>query len=205
MQCENAKDIAKLKQKKPVKSGYVIMYNANFDKEFIRINLRHAMRFHKRKMSEGKIYYITEVLFAGQNKFDIDARDIIAIMSIESEFKIKAKGKNKKSTDYGLTQINSRNWNRLTKSSIKVLKEYSLPHGSRYNKYDIGINIMNCFVYFNWTKHATNYKRTRNKMRWIQSYNVGLAGSISKKRSYRVARKRYWQRFLKHRKRLFRR
>ena len=172
-------------------------------KEHIKKNVIIGLEDRKQKWSQNNINLLTDVLHVGYKEFEIDPNDVLAIISIESWFTIKAFNRNSaKSFDYGLTQINNINWNKLTNRSIKIFKKHNFVYSKCHSKYDIAINVMNCFVYFDGTKRVLSLKKLYTKKRWIQSYNTGIRGSLSNKKRHKKRRTKYWNLFW-HKRKLF--
>jgi len=147
--------------------------------------------------NQKQIYQLAKVLQQGETYFDINYQDVLSIISVESEFDPKAFNNNEnKTTDYGLTQINDINWNRLSQTSKKILNKYDISFNN--NKYDISLNVMNCFVYLNWSNYELKQKRVFTQKTLIQSYNVGINGSLSNSRNFIIKREAYYNKFLKN-------
>lgn len=150
-------------------------------------------KFNK-KWADKQIYKLAKTLQLGETQFNINYQDVLSIISVESEFDPKAFNYNKnKTTDYGLTQINDVNWDRLTETSRKILKRYGISYSN--NKYDIPLNVMNCFVYLNWSNFELKQKKVYSFKTLIQSYNVGIGGSLSNSRNFIVKREAYYNKF----------
>jgi soluble lytic murein transglycosylase-like protein len=133
-------------------------------------------------------------MIAGSKHYNIHPKVIMSIIEIESNYKIKAINKNKKSIDYGLSQINSENWDWLTEKSKKVLEEVDIKYTD--SKYDIALNVMNSFSYFDWSKKTLEKKGLFTYPKLIKSYNVGVNGSLSKNKNYERIRKSYFEKFV---------
>jgi len=161
----------------------------------IRKNLIRGLKKYKRKWRRRTINRVVNVLYTGQKKYKIHANIILGIISIESRYRVYAIGRNRRSSDWGLTQINDINWYRLSRVSHRILRKKKIYY-HRTSKYDIATNIMNCYVYLNWSRSVLKKKRDFRLKRWIQSYNTGISGSVSKKRGYVIARFKYWNKFV---------
>lgn len=166
----------------------------------IRENIEKGLKHGNRKWSETNKDRLIIVLQAGTEHYGIPYQDVLAIISIESNYTIVTRHRNRNRTyDYGLTQINGPNWNWLKKTSQKVLNKYNIPHQINY-RYDLSTNVMNLYVYLHHAKNTLRRRKQFHKKRWIQSYNTGLQGCVSRKRGYVRARTRYWKKFTRLRK-----
>jgi hypothetical protein len=167
----------------------------------IEKNLNIYLTKYNRKWSKHFKKKVILTLQKGEIEFEINHRDILAIMSIESNFKLKATNSNNNGTkDYGLCQINGPNYKYLNKVSERVLNKHSIKY-SLY-KYNPSLNIMNCYAYLNWSKRVLKKRKVYSTKKLIQSYNVGVNGCISTNKNYKKIRAKYYKKFLKERKRI---
>jgi len=164
-----------------------------------------ALKLNKRHWNKRTIKYYVRILLLGSKTYNIKVEDMLAIQFLESKMKTKAWNENKSkhhySQDFGLSQINSKNLKLLSKRSIKLLKKNKIWH-TKNIKYDIAISTLNGFGYLNDSRKSILKSKDRSFKRWIVSYNTGIRGSISKKRKFKIARIRYWNKFVEARKKL---
>lgn len=157
----------------------------------IKNDINKLLKKYKKNWSKTNINKLALTLQKGESVHNISYKDVLSVISIESEFKINAYNKNRNQTiDYGLTQINSDNWSNLTKQSIKLLKRYNISYEN--NKYDICLNVMNCFVYLANSEKMLKKIKSYSYPKMIQSYNVGLNGSLSNNKNFKRIRLIYF-------------
>lgn len=175
-------------------SYHKVYYLSEIKKFDIRRKIEIGLRDKNRKWSVEKIDRLTDVIFVGWKEYDIPYEMVLTIISIESRYKIHVKSWNYEDNfDYGLTQINSENIKRLSRVSSRVLKKYNIEHDPK-NQFDIALNVMNCFSYLDWSRSHLIKKKKFIKKRWVQSYNVGIAGLRLKR--FKKSRELYWEKYL---------
>lgn len=143
---------------------------------------------NKRKYSKTNTRRLVRSLYIGQRHYGIHYKDVLAMLKIESDFKIVTKSRNTDGTyDIGLSQQNSPYYKNRYKVASRVLKKYRIKHSNW--DYDIYVNVLACYGELNCIK-----KRIKNRYsykRWICSYNTGVAGY-----NYKIkARERYFKKF----------
>jgi len=145
--------------------------NVKLTKDIIKSDLNHFLHKYNRNWSEQNKNRCIELLYKGQLEFDIHYKIVLSIVAIESQFKIDAIGKNKKSIDYGLAQINSR----YLKQRYRATEQYLNQHKIKYtdSKFDMNKNIYSCFMYL---KNIMEYGDLVQFSDHIKSYNVGIRG-----------------------------
>lgn len=163
----------------------------------IKKNIKKALKIKNRKWSEKNIDTLALVLNIGEKIYKINHMDVLSIMKIESGFKIIIHSKtNKNGTrDYGLAQINSSNMKRLYSMSAIILRNNLIHFSSIKNKYDLALNTMSCIIHLGGTRTTMKNRGIYNKKRWIQSYNCGVSGSVSKNKRIVYLRNKYWKKF----------
>lgn len=165
------------------------------DREIVEKNLNVNLNKYKRTWTKKQKEEFIQAILIGYETYSIHPRIVLSIIEIESNYKIKAYNKNKNKTlDYGLSQINEDNWDWLSAKSKKVLEENNIKHSD--NKYNISLNVMNCFSYLDWSKNTLSKKGYFTYEKLIQSYNVGVNGSLSNKEKYNRLRKKYFNKFI---------
>ncbi len=156
----------------PLENAYEIKFNYKEDyKRQVRNNIDFFLKKHKRKWNEQDIDKLMTALIIGQQEFNINYKAVLAIISIESNFKINAVGKNKGSEDYGLTQQNSLYYEMRYKSAEKYLDEYGIQYTS--SKFDISKNVISCYAFLNELRRS---EHTTNLYEIIDAYNKGIRG-----------------------------
>lgn len=167
-------------------------------KQTIKKNLANKLNKYNREWEYKTINYTVDVLMFGERLYSIDHRIILNIMDIESNLDVKAKRKNKNGTwDKGICQVNDCNLPEYKKSA-KILNKYNIWYTDASNRFDIGLNIISAYVYFNWSKDELNKQKEFTEERWIVSYNCGLNGSNAKDPKYNYLadkRQNYWNRY----------
>lgn len=194
----NAKKIVSDNIKKPSKvktKEQLISEKKLSSEEIIANDINIALKKFNRKWSNKNKKILKDTLYVGSKHYGINHRTVLSLISIESTFKIRAFNKNRNGTkDYGLCQINSINWKGLSKVSKKILDKNKIRYGK--GKYNITLNVMNCYGHLNGSKYVLKKKKRYSHKKMIQSYNVGVAGSLSKSKKYSRIRKRYYSKYL---------
>jgi len=169
----------------PLMNAYKVD-GVKLEKDSIRKDMNFFLKKYNRSWSEQTKNKCIELLFIGQQEFKVNYRIILSIISIESQFNIKARGKNRGSTDYGLCQINSKYLTRRYKATEPLLKQYKIKYTS--SKYDLGKNIFSSFMYL---RDVSDYSDLIQFSDLILAYNQGVRGVKEKRPSS------YYDRFLK--------
>lgn len=172
--------------KDPLDNSYLLDRRV-IQESSIRDNLSYFLIKYNRKWAKSTRERCVNILYKGQQEFDIDYKIILSIISIESQFDIKAKGKNKNSIDYGLCQINSKYLKQRYKASEQLLKEYKI-YFNKNDKYDIALNIFSSFMYL---KDIHRYSDLIQFSDYITAYNQGVRGCKRNNDS------RYYEKFMK--------
>lgn len=140
-----------------------------------------------------QIRYLAYALLLGEREYKIPYKDVLSIIAVESKFNPIVVRKNKNKTyDYGLCQINSRNWECL---SIKA-KEALYRQEAIYidSKFDIVLNVMCAYVHLSDIRnHIIDKEGTYQH--YIQAYNVGMNGTFSNNANIRNIRNNYFKKF----------
>lgn len=188
--------------KKEIVPGKIIIINdAKFEKEQILRYINIALRnlYVKKFPTDKQLYQMTEMIYFGSRYFGIDYRDIIAIITIESEWNYLAYQRNQNGTDdFGLCQINTSHLEGNYKIAKKICDQYKIYYTNSI--YDINLNILSAFIHLNDGRNEMINQRNFNWYRWIVAYNVGVAGSLMSNRKH-LAQK-YWNKFIKIRRQL---
>jgi hypothetical protein len=134
------------------------------------------------------------MIYLGSELYGIDYKNIISLITIESEWNPLAYNYNKNgTTDYGLCQINSIHISENYNVARSICDKYKVSYSK--DIYDVKLNILSAFIYLNDTRNELVALKDFNKQRWIISYNCGVFGSSSKK--YEVSANKYWDKFIK--------
>ena len=174
----------------PLENTFI--YNPNIIiRSDIKEDLNYFLDKYNRKWSKQTKNRVVNLLFKGQKEFDIDYKIILSIVAIESQFKIRCIGKNKKSVDYGLTQQNSKYIKKRYRKAEIYLKKYRI---KCYNsKFDLSKNIFSCFIFLD---EIRQHEKIIYFDQWIKAYNVGIRGSTLD--SYQKVADRYYKKFRRH-------
>ena len=133
-----------------------------------------------------------DMIYFGSEYFGIDYKNIIAVITIESEWNSNEYHINRNQTvDYGLCQINSIHIESNYSCAKKICDKYKISYSK--DIYDVKLNILSAFIYLNDMRTEMNNENGYSYERWIKSYNVGKNGSISK--NYKVSADKYWNKF----------
>lgn len=160
----------------------------------IQKNINIGLNRYNREWDEKEISRVALVLQKGEAIYNIPHQDILAIISIESNFNPKAINHNNNGTiDYGVAQINGINWERLSSTSKPILDKYQIYYID--DKYDMALNIMNSFVYLNNSEIELKRRNRFSYARMIQSYNVGIGGSLTSNANFTRIRHNYFNKF----------
>jgi soluble lytic murein transglycosylase-like protein len=198
MACNNLQ-IRPDRKPEPKPKIYVVD-NDIFTKEEIQATINKAYMIETgSKMNDKNIQTYVDVLYFASNYFKLDYKDIIAIITIESEWNPMAYGKNWNGTeDIGLCQINTIHLNNDYYISKQICLKYNIKHTN--SLYDISLNILSAFIYMNDMRMKMISENRYYYRRYITSYNCGFNGSVSK--NYRTSAEKYWNRFIKIRSRI---
>lgn len=134
--------------------------------------IKKQITFYKRSYSQNKINEISTALQIAELEFGINPIDLIALISLESNFKYNARSKNKNSTDFGFTQQNSCCINDRYRKAARVLNAYEQNYDIK-NKFDIKLNILSSAIFLNQIRNALIKKGAFSKFRMFAVYNVG--------------------------------
>ena len=158
-------------KKDPLIDAYKVD-NVLLEKDQIKKDLNFFLTKYNRHWSQQDKNKCIEVLYYGQREYFIDYKILLSIISVESQYNIYAVGKNKKSTDFGLCQINSRYIKRRYKSASIALDYYHIKHSD--SKYDIGLNIFSAYRYL---RDISDYSDLILFSDYICAYNRGVRGA----------------------------
>lgn len=186
IRCSSEQNITNYRMEKdPLINSYQID-SEKIEKQTIKNHLNYFLTKYNRHWSKQNKEKCVDILYKGQKEFNIDHKIVLSIISIESQFNIKAIGKNKKSIDYGLTQQNSKYLKQRYKNAEQYLKEFKIKYTD--SNFDIGKNIVSCFVYL----HDINeYSDLIQFSDYITAYNQGVKGCK------RNNDNRYYEKFMK--------
>ena len=179
----------------PEKKKIYIVDGDIFTKEEIQATINKAYMLETgSKMNDKTLKTYIEVFYFASNYFKLDYKDIIAIITIESEWNPMAYGKNWNGTeDIGLCQINTIHLSEDYRIAKQICLKYKIPHTN--SLYDVSLNILSAFIYMNDMRMKMISENRYYYRRYIVSYNTGYNGSVSK--YYRVSADKYWNRFIK--------
>jgi len=166
----------KEEHKKDVLDNSYVISSEEIVKKEIQKDLNYFLHKHNRNWSWMNKKLFVEVMYAGQKEFEIDYRIVMSIISVESNYKIQARGKNKGSIDYGLTQQNSKYINQR----YKVAEKYLNKLGFKYSQspYDISKNIFSCYIYLHDMSDIPELIWFKD---YINAYNKGVRGALRNK------------------------
>jgi uncharacterized protein YcfL len=161
-------------------------------KSVIKDDLNYFLKKHNRQWNKQNKERFIDAIYYGSQEFNINPKIIMSIVSIESQYKITAKGINRKgkkvkSIDFGLSQQNSKYLKHRYKATVPYLKEYKLKHNVK-DKYDISCNIFACYMYM---RSITDYSDLVLFSDLITAYNQGIRGAKRNNDSS------YYEKFLK--------
>lgn len=168
--CNNVKPEQIIVMNDPIIGAYEIDYKQIY-KYQVKEDIRFFLKKHNRKWGEQNIEKLMQALIIGQQEFDINYKAVLAIISIESNFKITAVGNNGTSKDFGLTQQNSRYYESRYKNSEKYLDNYGINYSN--SKFDIYKNVISCYIYLDYLRKS---KHTNNLYEIVDAYNKGING-----------------------------
>lgn len=170
--CNQSQSSIVITSNDPLENAYEI--NFNYRKEYkkqVKNDIDFFLKKHKRKWNEQDIDKLMTALIIGQQEFNINYKAVLAIISIESHFKIQAVGENKDTVDYGLTQQNSLYYEKRYKSAEKYLDKYGILYTN--SKFDIYKNVISCYAFLNELRDS---KYTNSLYEIIDAYNKGIRG-----------------------------
>ena len=174
----------------PLQNAHIYKTNI-ITKYYIKKDLDYFLNKYNRHWTKQEKETCTNCLYSGYNEWHIDPKIILAIISVESEFNIRAIGKNKRSIDYGLTQINSRYIKQRYKATESYLKYYKIKYSN--NNFDLSKNIFSCFMYL---KDLSDTPELIQFGDYIKAYNCGVRGYKCSK--YQRQANNYYNKFMKN-------
>ena len=163
---------------------------------FIKDDLNHFLKKYKQNWTDKNRNHCINILYCGQQEFQIDYKIILGLIATESEFRITVQRKNirkgrVKSVDFGLTQQNSRYYKDRYRATIPYLKQYRIKYTD--SKFDMAKNIFSCYMILSDTNKYGNLIHFKD---FIASYNVGVHGT---KHDYmQKTIDEYYNRFMKN-------
>ena len=168
-----------------------VVYIESVDRETIEKNLEIKLKKFNRNWNRFNFKQATDALLAGEEEFNIDHKVVLAIIALESEFKIVVARKNTDhTTDFGLTQQNSNYINGRYDRAEEILTRRKIKHSN--SKFDIAKNIIAAYVYLNDIKKESGYDFQMT----IKAYNVGIRGATQEKKQAKA--NRYFAAFANH-------
>jgi hypothetical protein len=174
----------------PIQFAYKLDKN-QISKSIIKDDLNYFLNKYNRNWSKQDKEKFINVVYIGSKEFDINPKIIMAIVSVESRYNVKAVGKNirkkkVKSIDYGLCQINSK----YIKQRYKATEEYLKANNIKYtdSKFDIGKNVFSCYMYL---RSIHDYSDLIHFQDYITAYNQGVRGAKRNNDS------RYYEKFMR--------
>lgn len=162
--------------KKDVLDNAVVIADETTVKKEIQSNLNYFLHKHNRHWSWINKKLFVEIVYAGQVEFGISSKIVMAIISVESQYNIRAQGRNRNSIDYGLTQQNSKYINRRYAYAEKRLKALGFKYSSSI--YDISKNVFACYAYLYDMSDIPELLYFRD---YIDAYNKGVHGALKNK------------------------
>lgn len=157
------------------------------------IGKAYSLKTGKKYVPGSNHQTFVDMIYFGSEYYKIDYKNIICIITIESEWNYLEYHVNRNNTiDYGLCQINSIH----IESDYKIARELCDKYKIKYGKdiYDIKLNILSAFIYLDYSRSELNRLSDFNKYRWITSYNTGVRGSGSI--HYKEYADKYWNKFI---------
>jgi hypothetical protein len=163
----------KEEHKKDILENSYQVTNENIQKYDIEKDLNYFLKKYNRNWSKQNRDKFIEVIYKGSTEFNIDPKIVMSIISIESQYRIVVKGKNKNSVDFGLCQQNSRYINQRYKATEEYLKRNKIAYTN--SKYDIGKNVFACYMYL---KDISDSEALLHFRDYITAYNQGIKGAL---------------------------
>ena len=109
-----------------------------------------------------------DMIYFGSEYFGIDYKNIIAVITIESEWNSNEYHINRNQTvDYGLCQINSIHIESNYSCAKKICDKYKISYSK--DIYDVKLNILSAFIYLNDMRTEMNNENGYSYERWIKS------------------------------------
>ena len=177
-------------------SKALALSHKTIDKSIIKDDLNHFLKKYKQNWTDKNRNHCINILYCGQQEFQIDYKIILGLIATESEFRITVQRKNirkgrVKSVDFGLTQQNSRYYKDRYRATIPYLKQYRIKYTD--SKFDMAKNIFSCYMILSDTNKYGNLIHFKD---FIASYNVGVHGT---KHDYmQKTIDEYYNRFMKN-------
>ena len=142
----------------------LFLISASFPQE-IKEKENSLLTYAQTKMSINNYVDMMRALEIGERYFHIEQEMILVLLFIESDFNVHAKGENEDSTDYGLSQQNSKYINERYFVVKKILDKEKIACNLNDN-YDIYLNVLSAYYYLDFC-----FKLKGSKTGGIKKYN----------------------------------
>lgn len=140
----------------------ILFISANYPSE-VKEKESDLLVYAQNKMSLNDYVCMMRAVDIGERYYNIDRDIVLAVIFIESDFKVNAV--NRKTKDYGLSQQNDKYYLDRYKLVAKILDKERIEYDIN-NKYDIYLNVLSCFYYLD---HCINLKGSKSQ--GVKKYN----------------------------------
>lgn len=144
----------------------ILFISANYP-QGVKQKESNLLTYAQSNMSIEDYVCMMRAINIGEKYYDVDRDIVIAVIFIESDFKVNRKSKkNDNGTyDYGLSQQNDKYYLARYKHVARILDAEKISYDIN-NKYDIYLNVLSCFYYLD---HCINQKGSKSQ--GIKKYN----------------------------------
>ena len=144
----------------------LLFISANYPQD-VKQKESDLLTYAQSKMSIDDYVSMMRAIEIGEKYYNVDRDIVLAVIFIESEFKVTRKSKqNDNGTyDYGLSQQNDKYYLARYKLVAKILDAENISYYIN-NKYDIYLNVLSCFYYLD---HCINQKGSKSQ--GVKKYN----------------------------------
>ena len=140
----------------------IFFISANYPAE-VKEKESDLLIYAQQKMNVDDYVCLMRAIEIGERYYNVDRDIVLAVIFIESDFKVKAE--NRKTKDYGLSQQNDKYYLDRYKLVSKILDAEKISYNIN-NKYDIYLNVLSCFYYLD---HCINLKGSKSQ--GVKKYN----------------------------------
>lgn len=140
----------------------ILFISANYPQE-VKQKESNLLIYAQQKMNIDDYVSTMRAIDIGEKYYDVDRDVVLAVIFIESDFKVNAV--NRKTKDYGLSQQNEKYYLARYKHVSRILDAEKVSYDIN-NKYDIYLNVLSCFYYLD---HCINLKGSKSQ--GVKKYN----------------------------------
>ena len=171
---------------------------------FLRVEEYAAMAVEASAIAGGNLtkrqaWALAASLEACERRYGVNPVVALCVAHTESDFRVACVNVNvnkdgSKTEDWGLFQVNSTLWERLSTEASRMLDEEGVPYSR--DRFDPALNAACAIAHMAWSKKVLAAKGVDFFPTWVQSYNCGVRGSTCDEPFWVARRGRYYARFM---------